>query len=152
MTKCQTLRKFWHLELFLKGFTCNLTLGHFLGRTGQKKHPVWPHFHFIIGSHKSHCKDFEARKEVAKQSENLIFLTIFRVFLFSGGSTCVFELLFIFSFCSPQLYLSGGSGGAPAKLKLQLLSLTSHLALLSPMTAFANVVCIDYLVLLLASF
>ena len=92
------------------------------------------------------------RQGEKSQSKVKIFLTIFRVFLFSGGSTFVFELLFIFSFCSPQLYLSGWSGGAPAKLKLQLLSLTSDLALLSPVTAFANIVCIVHLVLLLASF
>ena len=35
MTKCQTLRKFWHWT-FLKGFTWNLTLSHLLGRTSQK--------------------------------------------------------------------------------------------------------------------
>ena len=39
MTKCQTLRKFWHWT-FLKGFTWNLTLSHLLGRTSKKKHPV----------------------------------------------------------------------------------------------------------------
>ena len=31
MTKCQTLRKFWHLELFWWELLCNLTLNHFLG-------------------------------------------------------------------------------------------------------------------------
>ena len=40
MTKCQTLKKFWHLELFWWDLLCNLTLCHFLGRTGQKNHPV----------------------------------------------------------------------------------------------------------------
>ena len=37
MTKCQTLRKFWHLELFWRDlFTCNLTLSHYLGMTSKK--------------------------------------------------------------------------------------------------------------------
>ena len=31
MTKCQALRKFWHLELFWWELLCNLTLNHFLG-------------------------------------------------------------------------------------------------------------------------
>ena len=41
MTKCQTLRKFWHLELFWSDLLCNLTLSHFLGRTCQMNHTVW---------------------------------------------------------------------------------------------------------------
>jgi len=36
MTKCQTLRKFWHLELFRWDLLCNLTLSSFLGRTSNK--------------------------------------------------------------------------------------------------------------------
>ena len=36
MTKCQTLRKFWHLELFRWDLLCNLTRNHFLGRTSKK--------------------------------------------------------------------------------------------------------------------
>ena len=38
------------LRTFLKGFTCNLTLSHFLGRTRQKKHTVqcFKHFLFMI--------------------------------------------------------------------------------------------------------
>ena len=35
------------LDLVLKGFTCNLTLSHFLGRTSQKNHPVWISFQFL---------------------------------------------------------------------------------------------------------
>ena len=35
-TKCQTLTKFWHLELFWWDLLCNLTLSHFLGRTSKK--------------------------------------------------------------------------------------------------------------------
>ena len=36
MTKCQTLRKFWHLKLFRWGLLCNLTLSHFQGQTSPK--------------------------------------------------------------------------------------------------------------------
>ena len=36
MTRWQTLRKFWHLELFWRDLLCNLILSHFLGRTSKK--------------------------------------------------------------------------------------------------------------------
>ena len=36
MTKCQTLRKFWHLELFWWDLLCNLTLRTFRGRPVKK--------------------------------------------------------------------------------------------------------------------
>ena len=47
------------LRIFLKGFTCNLTLSHFLGQTSKKKHPVWgigdirPNLHFLINHKKA---------------------------------------------------------------------------------------------------
>ena len=54
MTKCQTLRKFWHLEIFWWDSLCNLTLSHFSGRTSKKNHPVyvyclfWAHFLILV--------------------------------------------------------------------------------------------------------
>ena len=36
----ETLRKFWHLELFRWDLKCKLPLCHFQGRTSKKNHPV----------------------------------------------------------------------------------------------------------------
>ena len=38
--QCQTLRKFWQLELFWRDLHVIWHLSHFLGRTSKKNHPV----------------------------------------------------------------------------------------------------------------
>ena len=49
MTKCQTLRKFWHLELFRWDLLCNLTLRTFRGGP-VKKHPLYQKFYHYVAN------------------------------------------------------------------------------------------------------
>ena len=50
MTKCQTLRKFWHSELFWWDLLCNLTLRDFRGGGRVKKTPciIWDFSRIIL--------------------------------------------------------------------------------------------------------